>query len=152
MKIEQEYVGQELIGPAEAANILEVGKANILYYLEREGVRHFHVGSGRMFFKSEVEEAAAVRAERAANKQKTETSKSVLRRGMREGDVEVTEAPFGLYVTLWQAGASLGLSQAGLSTLRKKSNVRAYFHKGIRYMLKADLQKLANVYADDDLF
>lgn len=152
MKIEQDYIGQELIGPAQAAEILGVGRANILYYLEREDVRFFQVGSGRMFFRSEVEQAAASRAEKAKEVRKAETPKSVLRRGMREGDIEVQEAPFGLYITLWQAGASLGLSQAGLSTLRKKSSTQVYFHKGVRYMLKSDLQKLANVYADDDLF
>ena len=152
MKIEQEYIGQELIGPAQAATILGVGRANILYYLEREGVRLFRVGSGCMFFRSEVERAAADIGRRSLSKQNSKTQKIVLKRGMREGDAEVQDVPVGKYITLWQAGASMGVSQAELGVLRKKTNSQVYFNKGIRYMLKADLVKLTGLYANDDLF
>ncbi len=155
MKITEKHLGEELIGAARAAEVLGVGKSNMAYYLSRENLKPIRIGSCNVFILSEVEQVAAEIAERtlkAHSDKSRKASEVVLKRGMFQGEIEVQEVSADKYVTLWRAGASKGVSQMELTRLRKDTKVPVYFHKGIRYILKADLVKIPNLPKDEDLF
>ena len=155
MKILQEHIGEELIGAAQAAEILGVSKSNMAYYLNKEKLTPFRIGAYNLFFLSDVEAVAANIAERALQAQSEKIIKAAevkLKRGMFEGDIEVEEISPDKFISIWQAGAYKAIPQGELAQLRKKLGVPVYYFKGGRYMLKADLVKIPSNNVDKDLF